>query len=172
MAPAYVIRPATSDDVGFLADVVVAAINAQGRRPPDFDEQEWRKGYVQWTEWQVRGSLEGNTTSVIELDGERVGRLRVLRSGECVELAGIQLDPLAQGRGIGTAIIESLKAEATAAGLPMELGVEFDNPNARRLYERLGFVEVGKNDSEFRLRWSPEMPEGAVDVFQEPHGQR
>ena len=35
-----------------------------------------------------------------------------------------------------------------------ELGVEFDNPNARRLYERLGFVEVGQDEREFRLRWS------------------
>jgi GNAT superfamily N-acetyltransferase len=154
MVPAYVIRLATSEDVEFLADVVVAANDAEGRRPPDFGEQEWRTGFVQWTAWQVRGGLEGNTTSVIELDGERVGRLRVLRSGECVELAGIQLDPLVQGQGIGTAIIESLKAEAAAAGVPVELGVEFDNPNARRLYERLGFVEIGKNETEFRLRWS------------------
>ena len=68
-----------------------------------------------------------------------MGRLRVLRTGQTIELAGIQLLPEVQGRGIGTAIIEALKAEAAETGATVELGVEKDNPNARRLYHRLGF---------------------------------
>jgi len=133
----------------------MAATSAQGRVPAAFDEAEWRKGFGKWTDRQVRGELDGNVTSVIEVEGERVGRLRVLRSADSIELAGIQLSPHVQGRGIGTAIIESLKAEAAAAGVPLELGVEKDNPHARRLYERLGLVEVGETETEFRLRWSP-----------------
>jgi GNAT superfamily N-acetyltransferase len=43
------------------------------------------------------------------LDDEPVGRLRVTRTSDHVELCGLQLRPRAQRRGIGTAIIEDLK---------------------------------------------------------------
>ena len=149
------IRAATDDDISFLTEVVLEATRVQGRMPADFNEREWRNGFGKWTAQQVRGELDGNATSVIEVDGQRVGRLRVIRSGDRVELAGIQLHPRVQRRGIGTAIVESLKAEAAAACVPVELGVEYDNPDARRLYSRLGFVEVGRDETEVRLRWSP-----------------
>lgn len=86
---------------------------------------------------------------------ERVGRLRVIRSDGSIELAGIQLLPSYQSRGIGTAVIEGLKAEAADHGCMLELlGVEKDNPRARALYERLGFVISGETDSDFRMRWT------------------
>jgi ribosomal protein S18 acetylase RimI-like enzyme len=94
-------------------------------------------------------------TSVIELDGEPVGRLRITRSDECIELSGIQLLPRVEGRGIGTAIINDLKTEAAAAGIPVDIGVEKDNPSARRLYERLGCTKIGETEQDHRLRWHP-----------------
>jgi GNAT superfamily N-acetyltransferase len=154
--PSYHIRPATMEDVGFLADVVIEATRAQGRLPADFDEAQWRAGYAQWTEAQVRGEIAYSTTSVIEIDNERVGRLRVSRTADHIELSGIQLFPRFQRRGIGTGVIQHLKAEALAAGIPLDTGVEKDNPGARRLYERLGFVPVGMTEQEYELRWHPE----------------
>jgi ribosomal protein S18 acetylase RimI-like enzyme len=154
--PAYRIRPARLDDAGFLADVVLTATRAQGRLPDDLDEAQWRAGFAEWTIGQIGGDLPGSTISVIESDGERAGRLRVARDHGRIELCGIQLLPGVQGRGIGTAIIEQLKAEAAAAGVPLDLGVEKDNPGARRLYDRLGFVQVGEDDDEDKLRWSPD----------------
>ena len=146
-------RPATLDDVAFLTDVVVEATRAQGRWPADLDESEFRHGFTAATSAHVRGAEPASTTSVIELDGEPIGRLRVVRHDHRIELAGIQLVPAVQGRGIGSRIIEELQAEATAAGVALELGVEHDNPRARALYERLGFVHVGDDTTEARLRW-------------------
>jgi GNAT superfamily N-acetyltransferase len=151
----YRIRPATEEDIGFLADVVIAATRAQGRLPDDFDERQWRKGFGDWTVEQVRGEKLNSTTSVIEVDDERVGRLRVSRSDDYIELSGIQLLPGVQRHGIGTAIIEDLKAQAAAVGIPVELGVEKDNADARKLYERLGFVQVAEAEDECKLRWNP-----------------
>jgi ribosomal protein S18 acetylase RimI-like enzyme len=151
----YRIRPAIAEDVGFLADVVIQATRAQGRLPDDFDEREWRSGFGEWTMKQVRGEIPDTTTSVVEVDNERVGRLRTTRTADYIELCGIQLLPGVQRRGIGTAIIDDLKAQAAAASIPLDLGVEKDNPDARRLYERLGFAQVGETEQEYRLRWTP-----------------
>jgi len=151
----YRIRPATADDVGFLADVVIEATRAQGRLRDGFDERQWRQSFIEWTIEQVQGQGPDRTTSVVEVGNERVGRLRITRTADCIELCGIQLRPGFQRHGIGTAIIEDLKARAAAARIPVELGVEKDNPDARKLYERLGFVHVGETDQEFRLRWDP-----------------
>jgi GNAT superfamily N-acetyltransferase len=152
-APTYWLRQAILEDVDFLTDVVIAAARAQGRQPDDFDESEWRKSFAVWTAAQIRDADPHTTTSVIELDGEPVGRLRITRSDECIELSGIQLPPRVQRRGIGTAIINDLKTEAAAAGIPVDIGVEKDNPSARRLYERLGCMKIGETEQEHRLRW-------------------
>jgi GNAT superfamily N-acetyltransferase len=153
--PGYRIRAAAAEDVEFLADVVVTATRAQGRLSRDFDEAEWRARFAEWTTEQIRGQVPGSATSVIEIGDERVGRLRVAYTADNIELCGIQLLPRAQRHGVGTAIIEDLKAQAAAASLPLDLGVEKDNPEAGRLYERLGFVQVSETEQELRLRWSP-----------------
>ncbi len=152
---AYRLRPATLADAAFLADVVFTATRAQGRMPDGFDEPTWRRGFIDGTEKQVRGEVEGSTTSVIEIKDKPAGRLRVTRSRDRIELSGIQLLPGAQGYGIGTAIIEDLKAEAKAAGVPLDINVEKDNPRARQLYERLGCVPVAEDEEEYKLRWRP-----------------
>lgn len=152
--PSYHIRQATAEDVGFLADVVIEATRAQGRLPNDFDEPQWRKGFAERTTEQVRSDIPDSTTSVIEVDNERAGRLRIARTADCIELCGIQLLPDVQRHGIGTAVVEELKAQAVAVGVPLDLGVEKDNPDARKLYERLGFVQVGETEQECKLRWN------------------
>ena len=151
----YHLRTATADDARFLADVVFEATRAQGREPPGFNEREWREKFGEQTMKQIRGEIPGSTTSVIETGNERVGRLRITRTAGYIELSGIQLLPRVQRQGIGTAIIEDLKAQAAAAGVPLDLEVEKDNPDARRLNERLGFVEAGEAAQEYKLRWTP-----------------
>jgi ribosomal protein S18 acetylase RimI-like enzyme len=147
------ISPATLDDVGFLTDVVVEATRDQGRLPVKYDEDDFRRGFGEWTKQQLGDLTAGSMTYVVSVAGERAGRLRVVRSQDSIELAGIQLLPRFQSRGLGTAVINGLKAEAVARGVSLELGVEKDNPRARALYERLGFVLTGHTDNEFRMRW-------------------
>lgn len=52
--PPYRLRPATVEDTGFLAGVVLAATRAEGRLPEAFDEPEWRSGFTEWTRKQRR----------------------------------------------------------------------------------------------------------------------
>jgi ribosomal protein S18 acetylase RimI-like enzyme len=149
------LRPATEADIGFLADVVVEATRAQGRLPGGFDEPQWREAFTEWTLEQIRAAIPGSTTSVVEMAGILVGRLRTIRTADSIELCGIQLLPGVQRRGIGTAIVADLQAQAAAAGLPLDLSVEKDNPGASRLYRRLGFAPIAETEEEYRLRWDP-----------------
>jgi ribosomal protein S18 acetylase RimI-like enzyme len=149
------IRPATDDDIAFLTEVAVSTVKDQGRWPAEEDEAEYRVGYAEWTREQIRGQEPCSSLSVLEVNGVRVGRLRVVRPGNLVEIAGIQVMPTAQGQGIGTRVIRALIADAGAAGLPLELGVETDNPRARALYERLGLRPVTRDGDEIRMRLDP-----------------
>ncbi len=56
----------------------------------------------------------------------------------------IGVTPGSRGRGLGTALLEALIAEARHQGIPaLSLIVETDNP-ARSLYERFGFVTIDR----------------------------
>jgi GNAT superfamily N-acetyltransferase len=144
---AWSLRPATLADVPFLREVVIAATRDQDRLPVGFDEPGWRAGFAARSAEQISA---GPGTFVIECDGGPVGRLRLVDSPDGLEVAGLQLLPSAQSRGIGTAVLLRLAAEA--APRPLTLGVEKDNPRARALYERLGFASDGETETEYRLR--------------------
>jgi ribosomal protein S18 acetylase RimI-like enzyme len=158
--PSVYVRAATDQDVGFLADVVLVTARAEGRVGPEFDEGAWRTSFGAETLRQVNGEVDHDTTYVIEIDGERAGRLRLVRPPDFRELAGIQLLPAHQGRGLGTHLIEQFLVDARDRGLPARLRVERDNPRARELFERLGFVEVAAaeglgdpSDGEVLMEW-------------------
>lgn len=146
------IRPATQADVAFLTDVVIEATLHQGRLPDDFDESDFRAGFGAWTSEQVNGDGSGSSIAVVEVDGQDAGRLRVVRRDGLVEIAGLQLLPEHQSRGVGRTVVDTVVAQARADGLPVELGVEKDNPRARAFWERCGFVYVGEDETEHRLR--------------------
>ncbi|WNM28570.1 GNAT family N-acetyltransferase [Demequina capsici] len=67
---------------------------------------------------------------------------------EDVPEIGLAVVPELQGRGVGRKLLETLIARARAEGLPgLSLSVEDGNDGARRLYESLGFVAVGRAGS-------------------------
>lgn len=80
---------------------------------------------------------------VIMQAGAPIGRLYVDRSRGEWRLLEIALMPAAQGRGIGTALIEWLHAAGAAAGAEaIRLHVAIGNARAEALYRRLGYAEV------------------------------
>jgi RimJ/RimL family protein N-acetyltransferase len=52
-------------------------------------------------------------------------------------------------------IVSSPRPWMTSAAASLDIGVEKDNPRARRLYERLGCVQVAEDEEEYKLRWCP-----------------
>lgn len=149
------LRPATLEDVVFLAEVVIATTLAQGRFPRDTDLVEYRAGYEAWTRETILGAIPDCMLSVIEYAGEPIGRLRVVRTPLSITLAGIQLLPAYQNQHIGSTLIEQLKREAERKQVPLCISVEKDNPRAQRLYQRLGCLLIGQDEKEYHLEYRP-----------------
>jgi RimJ/RimL family protein N-acetyltransferase len=149
------IRPASVSDAEFLTDTAMAATEAQGRFPADLDRAAYRAGFLDGTLEQVRDGIPDSTTSVVTAYGADIGRLRVVRTADLVELAGLQLLPAHQGKGIGTHLVRDLMVEAAASWRGFGLSVEKDNPRAQALYERLGLVVVGEDGDEWVMRRVP-----------------
>ncbi|PIB92130.1 GNAT family N-acetyltransferase [Caulobacter sp. FWC2] len=80
--------------------------------------------------------------AVVEQHGQPVGKLYALLSAGDFRIVDIGLIPQARGRGLGAALLKALVAQARDLGAyKVSIHVERDNP-ARRLYQRLGFIEV------------------------------
>ena len=92
--------------------------------------------------------------SVILEDGRPVGRLLVSRSPAEACLVDISLLPEARGRGIGSALIQQLMTECSAAGRKLKLQVRTTNPG-RALYSRLGFRRVQGDSMYDQMEWPP-----------------
>ena len=83
---------------------------------------------------------------IVVIGGEVVGVVAVVWGAADAFLANVEIVPAYQGRGLGTALLRHVIAEAGARGLPVRLQVLKFNP-ARRLYERLGFVVTGETET-------------------------
>jgi ribosomal protein S18 acetylase RimI-like enzyme len=96
----------------------------------------------------------GRSRHVVLLGGEPVGRLYLARTEGEIRIIDVALLPEHRGRGIGTALLGDVLAEAAAARKHVRIHVERSNP-ALRLYRRLGFREVGDLGVYLQLEWAP-----------------
>jgi ribosomal protein S18 acetylase RimI-like enzyme len=95
---------------------------------------------------------------IVLLDDQPIGRLYVDRTGRSLHVIDIALLPEYRGRGIGTALLGELFAEAAQDNRPVTIHVERFN-RAQALYERLGFERV----SEAGLYWLMRRPPRRAD---------
>jgi ribosomal protein S18 acetylase RimI-like enzyme len=95
---------------------------------------------------------------------ERVGRVWISRSSDEIRLLDIAVLPEYRCRGVGTTVIRRLQSEASAAGVPLRHSVELENPRARRLYERLGFVAVKTHGLHTLMEWDPAAQPSHLDA--------
>ena len=153
----FALRPETEGDVQFLCGLYVST--------------RWEElaPVVDWTEAQKRSFLESQFAAqrrhylihyaeaertVVEDRGVPCGRIYVDRTPAKVHVVDLSLLPEWRGRGVGTAFLQAVLAEAAAAGKRAGIAVEKFNP-AQRLYRRLGFREVEDLGVYLAMEWSP-----------------
>lgn len=159
--PQVRLRPATPADEPLLFEIYAASRADELAQVPWSDEQ--RRAFLTHQHHAQRASYrttfpDASYLVIEHTDGRPLGRLyRVLQAGE-LHVIDIALLPEWRGRGIGTALLRDVLAEADREHLDVTLYVERFNP-AWRLYRRLGFVEVEPGDVYVLLRRAPGTPE-------------
>ena len=141
-APAYRLRAATETDAAFVYRARVAGLKEYVARTWGWDEAFQAKRFSE--------HFSPARYQIVVVEGRDAGALSVEDRSNEVLLADIELLPEYRGRGLGTAIVAAIVAEAKARGLPVALQVLKVNP-ARRLYERLGFVLTGQTETHFLM---------------------
>ena len=91
------------------------------------------------------------------VEGKRVGFLVLKRLSHALRLDHLYIDPPAQRRGIGSAVLRWVCAPAVAELLPVEL-VALKGSDANRFYLRHGFVEVGEGEWDIDYLREPTTP--------------
>lgn len=98
-----------------------------------FDAQ--RKHYL--------NAYQGAQFLIIEYDSRAIGRFYVFRGRTDIRVVDIGLLPEYRNRGHASELFSSLFDEADEDNRSVSIHVEIFNP-ARRLYQRLGFVEISQ----------------------------
>jgi GNAT superfamily N-acetyltransferase len=135
-----VIRRATPADADEVGRVFIAARDEMAYLPRIPDDVRPQLGG-----WFV----ERHPVWVKERDGRVVGFVG-LDDGEVTHL---YVEPPEQGAGIGTALLEHVKAESTGE---LRLWVFQRNESARRFYERHGFALVELTDGAGNMEREPD----------------
>lgn len=157
LAGQLVLRDAGEGDRSFLSDVYAST------RMDELAVTDWRDEQKRaFCQMQFDAQAEhyrlhypGAKYSVIELNGERAGRLYVDRWSKEIRIMDIAILPAFRSRGIGACLLRQLQAEAAASEKILSIHVERMNP-ALRLYERLGFTLLEDKGIYLLLSWRPE----------------
>jgi GNAT superfamily N-acetyltransferase len=83
-----------------------------------------------------------------------IGRLYLATFEGMFILMDITLAGSERGKGIGTALLHDILGQADTQQREMRLHVEPDNP-ARRLYQRMGFIDIGDAELYQEMRRLP-----------------
>ena len=110
---------------------------------------------------QYRRNAPDAVDRIVEIDqdgrSEPVGRCYLWAGPGEHRLLDLAIRPQWRGHGIGAAVLGRLCADAARAGVPLTLSVWAANHGARRLYDRLGFVQRESATAGYlSLRWSAE----------------
>jgi ribosomal protein S18 acetylase RimI-like enzyme len=130
------IRRASIDDRDRLYAVHRAALGPYVAELWGWDED--------WQAEHFAKRFDPHRVQVIECDGYLAGFFITIEDGGGTMLSTIEIEPQWQGRGLGTAIINGLVANAQAGGKSVRLQVFKVNHRAHDLYRRLGFVKTGE----------------------------
>ncbi len=147
-APArgWALRAAEPADVEPIAELRATVMRADLERLGRYDEHRVRQ--------RLRDSFSARHTSVITVDGELAGCVTVRPAEDGLWLEHFYLAPRHQGRGFGSAVLNSLLERTDAQGLTVGLNV-LNGSAARRLYERHGFVVESQDPVDIFLVRAP-----------------
>jgi RimJ/RimL family protein N-acetyltransferase len=153
--PLITIKEATAEDLPFLRAMIWEAILAS----PTFlahygvetlqqmEEQYWRR----WRDYPDPAFV------ALDMNGQKLGAITVKPDGTDEPVVGwrigMAVETKVRGQGIGQRLIQQAIAFARRKGASyINLFVDPTNVQAIALYQRTGFIEVGKTDQLIEMR--------------------
>lgn len=136
-------RPSTASDAAFVAELLAQAAREGLAGLPEVIREEMVALQVRARAVHLAGAWPQAVESIVTLDprGPAIGRIVLADGPGWWHIVDLRIHQGWRNRGIGTACLADLAAQADPARRRIRLTVAVDNP-ARRLYERLGFVTV------------------------------
>lgn len=125
----WMLRPSAPEDATWIAELRAVVLRDDLSRLGRYDEVRVRQRFLD--------SFAAEATQVIVVDGADAGSIAVRPEGGVRWIEHFYLDPAMQGRGVGSAVLERVLADA--GGQTFRLNVLRGSP-ALRLYLRAGFV--------------------------------
>jgi ribosomal protein S18 acetylase RimI-like enzyme len=159
VAPGWSLRSAEPGDREFLCRVYASTRLAELAVTgwPDDVKLAFLRSQFEAQDRHYRAAHPSARFDVILADGEPAGRLYVVRSPERIHIIDIALLPGHRNRGLGSAILQTLLAEADAHRWRVSIHVEQEN-RARGFYERLGFQSLEQRGLYLLMEWRPPLP--------------
>jgi len=151
------LRPQTEDDTAFLASLYFSVRWAELEQSgwPDEAKQGFLLDQFRLQTRHYAAAYYDAEFSIIETDGQAIGRLYLFRGKTDLRIVDISLLPVARNRGFGTVLLKAVQAEAAGAKKTVSIHVEQFNP-ALRLYRRLGFKGVHNEGPYILMEWQPQ----------------
>ncbi len=148
--PVYALRPAVPDDYPFALALYIEGSAKHLKKIGRWDEARILRRFAR--------AFGLGVSHILRVDGEDAGWIQVIEFAGQLHLRQLHLAAFARNRGIGTHLIEALKARGASGRKPVSLDVMHGNP-AKELYLRLGFRPIRANLDKTRMIWRPERAE-------------
>lgn len=140
----YKLKQATSDDYEFIYNLNKLTMKKFVEELWGWDEEFQKKRFKE------HFILDG--LFVIIYNDNSVRRVGYKVLPDKVVLEEIQILPEYQGKGLGTAIINSLIKEAKKSNKYLQLQVLKINKNAKKLYDHLGFSKYEETETHYLMK--------------------
>jgi ribosomal protein S18 acetylase RimI-like enzyme len=153
-ARGFALRPESDEDIPFLRRLYASTRAAELELTNWGDAQKlaFTDSQFDFQRRHYRTYYPATKWGVLEDNGVPMGRLYLERRATTLLIIDIALLPEWRRRGLGTALLEWVGAQAHAAGKSVTVAVEKNN-RAQTLYRRLGFREIGDHGVHWDMEW-------------------
>lgn len=149
------LRPVAAEDDEFLVAVYASTRADELAQVPWSDEQKaaFVRSQFDLQRQQYDANYPETEYNIILVDEHPAGRIWVSRDAEQIRLLDIAVLGEFQNRGVGTVLLRRLINEAAGANKALRHMVFVLNTEAKRFYERLGFVVFEEVGAYLHMEW-------------------
>jgi hypothetical protein len=137
----YTLRKATMKDCAFIYRLRSETLGPYVSKFPGWSVEQQEAYYM---------DFDPATHWIVVTDGEDVGDMSVVRTGQYIDYRGLHLLP-DHPKGLGTKVSEDLFREADEKGLPVLGRCIKANVGALKLWQRLGYVITGEKENQYTM---------------------